>query len=443
MQTRDLTTGGVTKTLLKFTVPFFLANLLQTLYGIVDLIIVGQFASPAEIAAVSVGSLVMATVNLFIMGLTAGGTVLVGLNLGAGRDRDVKESIASMFGLYTIVGVLLVALLLPLSPPLLRVMKTPADSFSSTLVYVRVCVGGVIFTTGYNAIAAALRGLGDSKNPLLFVAVACVVNIIGDIALVGGLELGAFGAALATVAAQGLSMLFGIVYLKRREFSFKLMLVKEKVKALLRLGIPISLQDVLVMFSFLVMQMVINDMGSVAVIAAAGICDKIFNVANISSTSFASSISAMVAQNIGAEKPERVRQSLKTGLLVSFAVGAVLFALAQLAPEMMIRVFNRDAEVIREGSSYLKSYSYEYLACSLVFCMNGFINGCGHTRFTLINNIVSAFVIRLPLIFLFARLIPGFSLFHIGIALPLASLVQGIGTSVFIATGRWKKRVKL
>lgn len=442
MQTHDLTTGGVTKTLVRFTMPFLLASLLQTLYGIVDLIVVGNFTGAAEIAAVSVGSLIMGTLNMFIIGLTAGGTVLIGQLLGAGRKKDMDGTIATMFTLYAAITVALIVILMLCARPILVLMRTPGESFDATLGYVRICIAGMIFTAGYNSIAAVLRGMGDSKHPLLFVFVACIANIIGDIILVGPLGMGAEGAAIATSAAQAVSMAAGIIYLKRHNFSFdfkprSFRITRDKVAPLLRLGIPISLQEVLVMSSFILLQAIINDMGYIAV-AAAGVADKVFMIAVIPATAFSQSIAAMVAQNVGADKPGRVRQSLKAGLIISFAIGVALFAFAQLLPQVFVRAFTSDEAVINNACSYLRSYSYDYLLCSLVFCMNGFINGCGRTRFTLINNIVSTFVVRVPLVFAVVLLVPGATLFHIGIALPVASLVQGIGATGFIMSGKWR-----
>ena len=441
MKSNDLTKGGVTKTLVRFSLPFLLANLVQNLYGLVDLFVVGQFADAAGLSAVSLGGLMMGTFNCAVIGLTAGGTVLVGQLLGAKKDTDLRETVATMFSLYPIIAIALTVILMLLSRPLMCLVNTPEECFDGALAYFRICIGGLIFTTGYNTLSAALRGLGDSKNPLLFVVAACIFNIIGDLILVAGCGMGAAGAAIATVASQALSMLLGIFYLRKRDFVFDFKLKSfhlkgDKVRSLLRLGLPVCLQETLVMSSFIFLEAIINGMGYIAV-AAAGVADKVFMVATIPAMAFSSSLSAMVAQNIGAGLKDRAKRCLLVGGGISFLIGVLLFIWMAAAPGSAISVFTRDREVIATAVNYLRSYKYEYLFCSLAFCISGFVNGTGHTRFTLINNFVSTFIVRVPLVFLFSR-IEGATLFTIGIALPIASAVQMVTGLAYLRFGRWQ-----
>ena len=442
MSTHDLTQGSVGRTLMKFTVPFLLANLLQTFYSIVDLIVVGQFADAAAISSVSVGGIVVATLTSFIIGLTTGGTVLIGQFCGSKQEKNVQESVQTLFTLTPLIAIALSVIFMFLVDPLLKLLNTPPEAYEGARHYMQICIIGLVFTSGYNAISAALRAMGDSKNPLLFVLIACVFNILGDLVLVAGFNMGAEGAAIATMLGQALSMILGIVFLKRKNFIFDFKpssfgIKKEKAAQLLKLGIPISLQEVLVMSSFVVIEGFINNLGYIAT-AAAGVADKLFTVAVIPSSSFSASIAAMAAQNMGAGRQDRMRKCLVIGSAWSFAVGVVLFLLVWFAPQVPLALFTQDKAVVASASNYLISYKYEYLLCSVAFCMHGFINGSGHTKFTLWNNIISTFVVRLPLVWLFSRA-AGATLMHIGIAFPIASAVQLIGAAVYIASGRWRR----
>jgi putative MATE family efflux protein len=444
MRTQDLTTGHVTKTLINFSLPFLLANLLQTLYGIVDMLVVGQFSDAAALAAVSIGSLLMGTVNLAVIGLAAGGTVLIGQYWGAKLREEARDTVSTMFTLYWLISLGITGAMLLLAEPILRLMSTPQESYLGALHYTQICLAGLVFTTGYNALSAVLRGMGDSKNPLLFVLIACICNIIGDVVLVAGFNMGAEGAAIATTASQGVSMILGIVYLKKKDFFFdfkprSFTLKKNQSIALLKVGVPIALQEGLVMLSFVFLEAIINKMGYIAT-AAAGVADRVFMVAVIPSTAFCSAISSMVAQNIGAGLTDRARKCLRIGLVISFAIGALIFIAMALVPGAAISIFTPDGDVIETAVEYLRSYKYEFLLCSLVFCLNGFINGTGHTRFTLYNNIASTFAVRVPLVYVFSR-IAGATLFHIGIALPLASAVQLLAAALYVRFGRWNTSI--
>lgn len=442
----DLTQGRVVPTLLRFTLPFLLSSILQTLYGVVDLLVVGQFADASAMSAVSVGSIVFSTITFLAIGLTTGGTVLVGQYLGAGEHGEAKHTASTIFSLYALIAVGMTAVFLALAGPILHLLNTPDEAFTQALAYVRICTGGLIFTFGYNCVACILRAQGDSRHPLYFVAVACVFNIIGDLLFVAVFNMGAAGAALATTLGQMLSFITAMIYMRRSEndlFSFRkdeIRIYREKTAPLLRLGIPIALQEGLVMISFLIIEAIVNDMGVVAS-AAAGATDKLFNIGVLPSTAFSSSIAAMVAQNIGAGKYDRAQVCTRVGVVFSFAVGAAVFVWLKAAPASAVRIFTGDSEVIASACEYLHFYAYEYLLCSAVFPINGLINGSGHTRFTLINNLASTFFVRVPLVLLFFFLIDGVSLYHIGLALPFASLVQLIAAGIYYFSGKWKKGV--
>jgi len=441
----DLTRGSVFRKLWAFTLPFIGANLLQTLYGMVDLYIVGRFAATADVSAVSVSGTVIATFLMLLIGLSVGATVVIGQKFGAGEKDALPSVCATAFTIAWIAGVFLMLLVAALAIPLLGWINTPAEALRGATAYLLICSVGYIFQSVYNMLSGILRGVGDSRSPLLFVAVSTVVNILGDILLIGVFGLGAAGAAIATVFAQLVCMVFGIVHVKRRGFPFDFRLKSYRLekgcaKELLRMGIPVALQEVLVMFSFIILEGIINRYG-LSASAAAGILDKIFLFATIPTNAFHAAISAMVAQNIGAREQKRAVRCLWYGSVLSALFAVVFFLLALFIPDRLVGIFTTDQGVISEGVAYYAGYKYEYLLCSLAFCVNGFINGTGHTRLTLINNIISTYAVRIPACILVGSILHT-GLFGIGYALPLASAIQVLVGFGFFFSGRWKPKVQ-
>ena len=442
----DLTKGNVTKTLLRFTVPFLVANVLHTLYGIVDMYIVGQFADATQLSAVAISSGVMMLLNGLLMGFGTGGTVAVGQMFGSHREKDVKETVSTIFCLFPIMAIVLMALGLLLRPQILSLLNAPAESYAGADAYLWICLIGLIFTGFFCAIAAVLRGMGDSKGPTIFIAISCLCNIVGDAFCVGVLKMGAAGAALATTVSQGISVGTGYIYLRRHNFPFdfrprSFRMYKSKVGMLFRVGIPTSLQETMTSISFLVLEAIINSMGYIAS-AAAGVSDRVFNVSIMPAVAFAAAISAMVAQNTGAGEFQRGRKCLRVGTLMGFGVAAVIFAAMALFPAQLIGCFSKDEAVIRTGVEYMTFYKFDCLLCSMAFCVNGYINGTGHTRYTMIVNLIASFAVRLPLIWFISRM-PGAGLYHIGLGLPSASIVQlliGLAFVFFAKSEREQKK---
>ncbi len=423
----DLTQGSVARTLVRFTVPFLLSNVLHTLYSIVDMYIVGQYADATQISAVSIGAAVMLLVNGLIMGLGTGSTVLVGQSIGSRREIDVKETISTVFAVFPLFALFLLALGQILAPTLLRLLNTPPEAWDGAIAYLRICFIGLIFTGFFFAIASVLRAMGDSKGPMIFIAISCVCNIFGDILCVGVLHMGAAGAALATSVSQGLSVLIGYFYLRKRNFPFdfkprSFKIYGNRLKNLVRIGTPTALQETMTNISFLVLEAIINKMGYIAT-AAVGVSDRVFNVAIIPGIAFSSAISAMVAQNTGAGEYRRGRECLRVGLLIAFVISALIFAAMAIFPAQIIGSFTKDAAVVAAGVDYLTYFKFDCMLFTLAFCVIGYINGTGHTRYTLIINIIASFAVRLPLIWYLSRL-PGATLKTISLGLPSASLVQ-------------------
>ena len=438
----NLTQGSVFWKLWIFTLPFIGANLLQTLYGMVDLYIIGRFAETADVSAVSVSGTVIGTFLMFLIGLSVGATVIIGQRFGSGSGTSMDGVFSTAFTLALIAGTGLMVVVAAFTVPVLHWINTPEEAMNGAIAYMLICSVGYLFQSVYNMLAGILRGMGDSRSPLLFVGVSTVFNIVGDLILIGLCGLGAAGAAIATVLAQLLCMVYGILYVRKKGFPFdfrlrSFRLVKEEARALLKIGIPVALQEFLVMFSFIIIAGIINRFGLNAS-AGAGILDKIFLFATIPTFAFNSSISAMVAQNIGAKEQQRAVRCMLYGSLLSGLFAIVFFLLGLLIPEKIVGFFTTDPGVIEEGVAYFAGYKYEYILCSLAFCINGFINGTGHTRLTLINNVVSTYVVRIPAC-LIIGIVLGAGLFGVGYALPIASLVQVIVGLVFFFSGRWKK----
>ena len=432
MSQLSLTEGNVRRALSRFAIPFLGASLLQFLYGAVDLIVVGQFADQAGIAAVSTGSQVMQAVTNFIIGLSTGGTVLVGQYLGARRGEDVNRAIGTLFSLFALIAVVLAAAFALSTNAIVALMQVPAAAVGPARQYLFICACGLVFITGYNMVSGVLRGLGDSKRPMYFVLVACIINIVGDLLLVGVFGLGAAGAALATVAAQGVSLALALAVLRRRDFPFdfkrrSFRIQGDKAARILRLGLPVAVQ-------------IVNHMDVLAQSAAVGLVERITGFIMLFPIAFQSAISAMTAQNMGAGRPDRARQGLKYGILFCLAADIAMFVLVQLVPGLAMRLFTPDAEVIYHGVLYLRTYSIDCILVTFVFTLNGFYSGCGRTGFTLFNSLASTFLVRVPAVF-FISLLPGVTLLHIGVAAPAASAIQVLLQLLYFRTGRWNHSV--
>lgn len=444
MRELTLTRGNLVSTLLRFTLPFMAASLLQFCYGAADLMIVGQFANTAGVSAVSTGSEVMQTVTNLVMGLATGGTVLIGQYLGAGRREDVKHTIGTMFTLFSALAVGLTVLCTLCTNQIVDAMHVPPEAVIPAQQYLSICSCGILFITGYNMVSAMLRGMGDSKRPMIFVAVSCILNILGDLLLVGVFHMGAGGAAIATVFSQAVSLLLSVGVLRKRNFPFdfkreSFRLHGDKASRLLRLGSPVALQNVLVSLSFLIITAIVNNLG-LSQSAAVGTVERVIIFCMMAPSAFSAAIAAMAAQNMGAGLAKRAKGSLVYGIVFSLIFGIAMFTLLQFFAEGAISLFSNDAQVIRHGALYIRSYSIDCMLVSFVFCLNGFFSGCGRTTFTMANCLAATFLVRVPAV-LFVSMIPGVTLFQIGLAAPAASALQIIIQLVYLKSGRWNRSI--
>ena len=430
----DFTQGKILSPLLKFTFPILLALFLQTMYGAVDLLIVGQFGHAADVSAVSTGSQVMIIITSLITGLTMGITILIGQKLGEGKRKEAGNVVGSGISIFAVVAVIITAVFVTFAPAVSKFANAPSEAFDGTVSYLRICAAGSTFIIAYNVIGGIFRGPGDSKTPLITVFIACVANIVGDLILVGGFHMAATGAALATVFAQAISVILSIIIIKRRglPFDFSLKSIKfhkNLTSQILRYGAPIALQDILVHFSFLVIMMIGNSMGVVAS-AGIGIAEKLCGFIMLIPSSFSQAMSAFVAQNYGARKYDRAKKVLLYAVGVSFCCGVVMFYFTIFHGNLLSGLFSTEEDVILASWDYLKAYGVDCLFTAVMFSMVGYFNGCGKTNFVMLQGIFGAFCVRIPVAYLMSKIEP-VSLFRVGLATPASTIVQIIFCVVY------------
>ena len=439
MTEKQLLQGNIYSSMVRFALPFLGASLLQFIYGAVDMLVVGRYCDPAAIVAVSNGAQIMQILTLMVVGFTTGITVLVGQYLGAGRARDMERAFVTGAAVFAGLAALLFLLLLLGHSALIDLIQTPDEAVPHARRYLMICGIGAPFIVGYNVVCAALRAIGDSRSPMLYVLAACVTNIVGDLVLVGGFDMGVTGAAIATTAAQGLSFVLALTSLRRPQFPCSAHPPRPDrgtASQLLRVGVPLGLQSLLTELSFLLITVIINLIG-LDQAAGVGIVERIIAIGFLGATSFSAAISAMTAQNIGAGQPERARKGALFGTICSVGLGAALYAVFLIFAPQLIGLFTTSQSVIGYGSEYILIYASDCVLVGIVFCLNGFYNGCGKAGFTMFNGLFATFVVRVPLSYLIS-ILPGATMFHMGIAAPVASVVQIILQLIYFRMGRWR-----
>ena len=443
-QTQNFTEGKIFAPLIRFVGPVLLALLLQTMYGAIDLMVVGQFGTSADVSAVSTGSMVMHTVTVVITGLAMGLTVLVGRKIGEGLREDAGNIVGSGIWLFGVLAVVLSMLMVFAAPSMAKWMQAPAEALDKTISYITICSAGAIFIVAYNLVGSIFRGIGDSVMPLVTVAIACALNIIGDFIFVALFHMGTAGAAIATVFAQAVSVALSLLLIRRRKmpFSIKAKSIQPRGKLIwqiLILGIPIALQDLLVSISFLAITAIVNSLGLIAS-AGVGVAEKLCGFVMLVPSAYMQAMSAFVAQNMGAGKPQRAQKALLCGIASSLAVGAVMGYLSFSHGDLLAGFFAKDAAVISAAAEYLKAYAIDCLLTSFLFCFIGYFNGTGSTIFVMLQGIIGAFGVRLPVSWIISRQATA-NLFHIGLATPASSLVQIILCGVFFIITRKRKKI--
>lgn len=433
----DFTQGSILKKLVFFMMPVLGALILQAAYGAVDLLVVGRFGSTSGLSAVSTGSQVLNLVTFVVIQFAMGITVLIARYLGEKRPEEIGAVIGGAVMVFAIISAVLFLAMVCLARPISVLMQAPAEAVDLTADYVRICGSGIFFIVAYNLLSAVFRGLGDSKSPLLFVLVACIVNIIGDLVLVAGFHMDAAGAALATVLAQALSVVFAVVLLLKKDLPFKItkkdFRLNPQCQKFLKIGLPLALQEFLTQVSFLALCAFVNRLGLEAS-SGYGVACKIVNFAMLVPSALMQSMAFFVSQNVGAGKTKRAKQSMFIGIGVGLAVGCVVFVLVMFKGDVLAGFFSTDPAVISNGYDYLKGFALETLVTAVLFSMVGYFNGNNKTVWVMVQGLVQTLLVRLPLAY-FMSIQPNASLTKIGLAAPvstMAGIVLNVGFFVYL-----------
>lgn len=425
----DLTEGSIGKNLLLFALPYLLSCFMQTFYGMADLFVVGLYNGSETTTAVSIGSQVTHMLTVIIVGFAMGTTVRIGRSIGAKDEREAARSVGSSVVFFTGFAVVVTVALLLLAGQITTVMLTPAEAVAETKQYLMICFAGIPFITAYNVISSIFRGAGDSRRPMYFVGVACVVNIILDFVFIGGCRMGAAGAALGTVCGQAVSVVSALLMMRRRNFGFRMTRQdirpdKEVISQILKVGTPIACQDGLIQVAFIVITVIANSRGLIAS-AAVGIVEKLIGFMFLVPSAFLSAISTITAQNMGADKPERARASLRYGLMITVCWGVVCAVYNQFLPHTLVGLFTKDAAVLAAGCAYMRSYSFDTVFAAVHFCFSGYFCGDQKSVISFIHNITAILLIRIPGAYLASVYWPD-DLYPMGWAAPLGSLLSAL-----------------
>lgn len=421
----DFTQGSILKKLSLFMLPVLGALVLQAAYGAVDLLVVGHFGSTAGLSAVSTGSQLLNLVTFVVTQLAMGVTVLIARYIGEKKPQQIGAVLGGAAVVFAIMSVVLFILLVVFARPIAVLMQAPEEAIGLTASYIRICGSGIFFIVAYNLMAAIFRGLGDSKSPLLFVLVACIVNIAGDLLLVAGFKMDAAGAAAATVLAQAVSVVFAIVMLVKKDLPFTIkksdFRLDVQCRKFLEIGLPLALQEFLTQLSFLALCAFVNRLG-LAASSGYGVACKIVNFAMLIPSALMQSMASFVAQNVGAGNPKRAQKAMLTGIGVGLMFGCAVFALVMFRGDLLAGVFSTDAEVVQKGFEYLKGFAPETIVTAILFSMVGYFNGNNKTLWVMIQGLVQTLLVRLPMAY-FMSIQPNASLTKIGLAAPVSTTV--------------------
>ncbi len=438
----DFTQGSIFKKLIKFMIPILGALILQAMYGAVDMLVVGRFGSSAGISAISTGSNVINLVTFIITSLTMGVTVLISRYLGEKREERVGGTIGGAICFFAVTAAVLMVLLFVGAPVFAGWLNAPEDAVALTVTYIRICGVGIVFVIAYNVISGIFRGLGNSKLPLLFVLIACIVNILGDLFFVIVCHLDVAGAALATILAQAVSVVLSLAIIRKQNLPFRVqksdIRFNSEIRVFLQLGIPIAVQEFLTQISFLILCAIINNLGLEAS-SGYGIAQKVVSFVMLIPSSLMQSMSAFVGQNVGAGKEDRAKKAMFTGMGVGIFIGIFVFALSFFRGDIPASVFTSDAAYIEKAAEYLKGFSPEAILTCIVFSFIGYFNGHGKTFPVMIQGMTASFLCRVPFSYLFS-LKEGATLVDIGIAVPLTSVYGIVFFSICYVVFQKKQR---
>ena len=426
---RELTSGSVMKNLLFFSLPYLLSFFLQTLYGMADLLIIGQYGGVADTTAVSVGSQVMHMLTVMIVGLAMGATVNIGQAIGGRDNRRAALFTGNTVTLFMGLSSVLTLLLLILRSAIVFAVSTPADAAAGTVDYLTICFIGIPFITAYNIISAVFRGMGDSKSPMYLIAVACAANIALDYLFIGALGMGPAGAALGTVLSQAISVIISLIVIKRRSTGLALTKAdirpnKQIIGKILKIGIPVAMQDGFIQSAFMVITVIANRRG-LNDAAAVGIVEKIIGFLFLVPSSMLSAVSALGAQNIGAQKPERARKTLLYAIFIAAGFGGTVAVIMQFLSSGAVSLFTDSAVVTRLGGEYLRGYAWDCLFAGIHFAFSGYFCACGKSGISFMHNMIAILLVRIPGAYFMSSMFPG-TLYPMGLATAAGSLLSAI-----------------
>ena len=420
----DFTQGSILKKMIKFMIPILGALVLQAMYGAVDLMIVGQFGTTSGLSGISTGSNIMNLATFVVAGLAMAVTVQISKYIGMKNEEMIGRLLGATIALFSVISVVVSVVLIVFAPQLSVLMQAPEEALDLTVQYVRICGAGFLLITAYNTISSVFRGLGDSKSPLIFVAIACCVNIVGDLVLVAGFHLNVIGAAVATVAAQGISVLLSVLIIRKKKLPFHIhkqdICLNEEIKGIFKIGTPIALQELLTQLSFLALCAFVNSLG-LSASSGYGVASKIQGFVMLIPGSLMQSMSSFVSQNVGAGKEKRAFRTMLTGIGIGAVVGVFVFLGVVFYGDVLAGIFTNDAAVVQEAFHYLRGFALEAIVTAVLFSFMGYYNGHARTFWVMIQGLAQTFIVRLPMAYIMTMQ-PDASLFKIALSAPSATI---------------------
>lgn len=440
MNRKDLTKGSISGNIITFALPYILAYFLQILYGLADLFIIGQYCDVDSTTAVSNGAQVMYLLTCTVIGLAMGTTVRTAYAIGAKDNKQMSHIIGNTVTLFLVLSIALAIVLLICRNGIVSLINTPAEAVEGTRDYLTVCFIGIPFIMAYNIIASIFRGLGDSKSPMYFVAVACSANILLDYFFIGFMGWGAIGAALGTTLSQMFSVVVSLIAIRRHRHIFDMKREdlkphRQTITDILKIGVPIAMQDGFIQVAFIAITIIANGRGLYDA-AAVGIVEKFIGLVFIVPSAMLSSISAIASQNIGAHQMERAKKTMWTAMAITTFYGIIVSTILQFVPDMAVRIFTNDAHVIALGGEYLRGYVWDCIFAGIHFCFSGFFTACGYSLISFLHNFIAIITARIPLSYLASEMYPD-TLYPMGLAICLGSVTSCL---ICIVAYQWLKR---
>ena len=441
----DFTSGSITKKLIGFMLPILAALILQSMYSAIDLLIVGRFGSSDGISGVSTGASILQLFTFTVVALTTGVTVLIGQYLGTGEPNKIGRLLGNAVCFFLVLSAVLSLVLIVLARPIAILMQAPEEALDATTLYIRICGAGFVFVVFYNFISCIFRGLGNSRLPLLFVAIACVANILGDLFFVAVLKLNVAGAALATIISQAISVVISLLVIRKQSLPFRLtkkdLTFGLEVSHFLKIGAPLALQEILTNVTFLAICAFVNKLGLEAS-SGYGVSQRIVGFVMLIPASIIQSMSSFVAQNVGAGNEARAKKAMRTGMIIGIIIGIPVAIITFLHGDIPASIFTENPEDIKRAAEFLRGFAPEAIITSILFSFLGYFNGHSKSTFVMVQGLIQSFMIRLPFSYIMS-IRPNASLTYIGQAAPLATLIGIVMCIIYFSIINSKQKRKL